>query len=149
MLPFGFQPLVDTQVNIVEFLPDGKVLVAGNRFDNELKSGVSTRGRKLNLWSPMVVTISAFLPMAGGSLSVMVVMRFCGTLKSGGLSRPFPEHLITVHRPVFSTDGRLPVTACEARKLRAWNPDTGAHYEPLLGTRVPYGRWFFCLMVNH
>ncbi|MCP4890341.1 MAG: protein kinase [Planctomycetaceae bacterium] len=124
---------LDKQVSVVEFSPDGKFLVAGSRFDNRLKIWSTETWQEVESLVAGDCDDLAFSPN-GRRLA------FCDgrdvvlwDVKTGVLTRPFPEHSITVHGLVFSKDGGALVTACEDRKLRVWNPDTGALLRTIVG----------------
>ncbi|MCS7469109.1 protein kinase [Stieleria sp. ICT_E10.1] len=55
----------------------------------------------------------------------------------------FSDHSLTVNGLAFSPDDRLLVTACEDRKLRIWNPETGQLLNTLRGHAASIGRVTF------
>ncbi|MDG2224528.1 MAG: protein kinase [Rubripirellula sp.] len=123
----------ESEVSVVEFSPDGKLLLASSRFANKLKIWSTETWREIESLVASDCDDLAFSPDGRW-------LAFCDgrdvvlwDVEKGTLARPFPEHSITVHGLAFSKDGRLLVTACEDRKLRVWNPDAGTVLRTIAG----------------
>ncbi|QDV86443.1 protein kinase domain-containing protein [Planctomycetes bacterium TBK1r] len=134
---------IDSGVTAITLSPDGRWLAACSRRGNVVKL-VDTATWQ-STWSAPADDCDDFafssdgrwLAYCDGTDAVLVsvypfreVQRFSG-------------HSLTVNGLAFSPDDRLLVTACEDRKLRIWNPETGELQTTLRGHAAPIGRVTF------
>ncbi|PAY17533.1 hypothetical protein CKO51_20950 [Rhodopirellula sp. SM50] len=134
---------IDAGVTAITHSPDGRWLAACSRRGNGLK--VFETSTWQSVWSAPADDCDDFafssdgqwLAYCDGREAVLVATEPFREV------RRFSDHSLTVKGLAFSPDDRMLVTACEDRKLRIWNPETGKLLQTLRGHAASIGRVTF------
>ncbi|MDV6030342.1 MAG: hypothetical protein F9B45_09590 [Phycisphaera sp. RhM] len=134
---------IDSGVTAITQSPDGRWLAACSRRGHVVKLFDTATWQ--STWSVPAEDCDDFAFSSDGRW-----LAYCDGTDAVLVSvNPFREvqrlsdHSLTVNGLAFSPDDRLLVTACEDRKLRIWNPETGELLNALRGHAASIGRVTF------